>query len=59
MFETVQNLNAFLKYVHLRVSMSADWAREESIRNMKIEMEVKAVMRGFYDEVEKRLKEVK
>lgn len=55
-FEGLPSLFNFLKYVHSRIASSAEYAREITIKHMKIEPEVKALMRTFYDEIERRLK---
>lgn len=49
-------MNDFLKYIYLRMAATADWAKEEMIQNIKIEIEVKTVMRIMLEEVEKALK---
>lgn len=49
-------MNDFLKYVYLRMAATADWAKEQSILNMKIEIEVKTVMRGLLEKIEEGLK---
>lgn len=55
-FEKVKDLNDFLKYIYLRMAATADWAKEEMIQNIKIEIEVKTVMRILLEEVDKALK---
>lgn len=52
----MKDLNDFLKYIYLRMAATADWAKEEMIQNIKIEIEVKTVMRIMLEEVEKALK---
>ena len=38
------------------MAATADWAKEQSILNMKIEIEVKTVMRGLLEKIEEGLK---
>lgn len=55
-FEKVKDLNDFLKYIYLRMAATADWAKEEMIQNIKIDIDVKSAMRAMLEDVEKALK---